>query len=316
MLAWVMLRDQLLTYAQHKVHPQVRGWLSEAAITANLAEEVDEALERLQSNALAAEFRHYCPVAGARVEDYKNRMLEVDNLELLTGIRFLGGDLTQPFVDVVFQSEAVLTAEQLGAVREAIRQAFAVFQPERARFYLSSHQPRFSEDGDKRLIAAPLGAMLRTRPEHLSRVHLRRATSLTFYPRYTALYDQLHSERPELLEVAGAESEEAMRAYLDEGGLFEVFVDDQWAGVTAVFRSVDTGLSGFCVAEIVLAGAFRGRGLGSAVQIRLAEALVQRGAQESDILFGTVGEVNVAARRTALRAGRTDLGGHAWVPLA
>lgn len=310
------MTDRLLAYAQHKVHPLVRTWLSAETVEANLRGELEEDLERSRSDALAAEFAHYCPVAGARAEDYKNRLLNVGGLELLTGIRFLGGDMAQPFVDVMYQSEAVLTSEHLGAVQDAIRQEFAVFQPVRTRFYVPSQLPSFSENGDKRLIAAPLGMMLaQPEPSGLERVSLARATTLAFYSRYAGLYRQLQADHPELRTVVRTESEEDMQAYLEAGHLLEVFVDGAWAGVTAVFADVNAGLSGFCVAEIVLGGAFRGQGLGGSVQLQLASQLVEGGARGDELLFGTIGALNTPARRTALRAGRVDLGGHVWVPL-
>ncbi len=66
-----MLQDRLLAYAQYKVHPLVRTWLDAETGEANLWSELEGALERLYSDALAAEFRHHCRVAGARAEDYK-----------------------------------------------------------------------------------------------------------------------------------------------------------------------------------------------------------------------------------------------------
>lgn len=311
-----MVHDRLLTYAEHKVHPQARTWLGAETITANLRRELEGDLERLHSDALAAEFRHYCPVEGASADDYKNRLLSVGGLELLTGIRFLGLDMDQPFVDVVYQSEAVLTPEQLSATQDAIRREFAVFRPKRTRFYVPSGLPRFSADGDKRLIAAPLRMMLaQPAPETLDRVQVRGATSLTFYSEYAAIYGELYAERPELRAVARAESEADMQGYLKSGLLLEVFVEEAWAGVSAVYEDVNTGLSGLCVGEIVLAKAFRGQGLGSAVQRRLASQLLHQGTEPTTLLFGTIGEVNVRARRAAARAGRVDLGGQVWVSL-
>ncbi len=306
-----MIRDRLLTYAQHKVHPQVRTWLDAEVIEKNLQSELEGDLERFSSDALATEFQHHCPVAGAAAEDYKNRLLTVGGLELLVGIRFLGLDMNEPFVDVMYH--AALTPEQLSAVQDATELEFAVFKPKRTRFYVSSHQPPLTGDGDKRLIAAPLGVMLaQPKPGTFGRVELRQATSLAFYPDYAATYHDLHTEYPELRAVARLESEDDLQGYLGEGHLFEIFVDGAWAGVTAVFEDVNTGLSGFCMAEIVLTGAFRGQGLGRAVQLQLAAQLAEQGAGRDELLFGTIGAVNVAAQRTALGAGRVDLGGHVW----
>ena len=168
----------------------------------------------------------------------------------------------------------------------------------------------------KRLLAAPLGVIL-AQPEAktLRRVTLKRATSPAFYGDYAAIYEELLAEHPELQEVVRLESEADMQTYLDEGYVFEVFVDDCWAGLTAVLEDVQTGLSGLCVMEIVLARAFRAQGFGSAVQRRLAAALVAAEVAQDVLLFGTIGENNLPARRAAARAGRVDLGGRIWVTL-
>ena len=320
MLMFRVMRDRFLAYAQNEVHPLVREWLSAETIRANLLEELDADLERLKSDALAAEFQHHCPVAGASADEYKNRVVEVDGLTLLTGIRFLGLDLQKPFVDIIYSSmyssEAALSPEQLSAVKDAIRKAFSVFGPRRFRFYSPSNQPRFAKGGDKRLLAAPLGVMLaQPEAETLRRVTLKRATSLAFYGDYAAMYEELLAEHPELQEVVRLEPEADMQTYLGEGYVFEIFVDGHPAGLTAVLEDVQTGLSGLCVMEIVLAKAFRAQGFGSTVQRRLAAALVAAGVAQDVLLFGTIGENNLPVRRAAARAGRVDLGGRVWVTL-
>ena len=307
-----MTETRLLRYARHRVHPQVRAWLGDEAVERNLIEELEGDLERLRSDTLAAEFQGYCPVDGAETDNYKNRVLEVGGLELLTGIRFLGGDLTRPFVDVLYASEPTLTPEQLEGVQHAVRAEYAVFRPERSRFYCPSQGPRYSATGDKRLLVAPLGVMVSSTDAD-PRVTLRRAESLAFYSRYTAVYDELYAERPELREVVRVEGEDDMQEYLGAGHLFEMFVGDVWAGVAAVYRDVNAGVGGFCVGEVVLAGAFRGKGWGSAVQGGLARRLLEGGARPGELLFGTLGETNVPARRAAEKAGRIDVGGHVWV---
>ena len=94
-----------------------------------------------------------------------------------------------------------------------------------------------------------------------------------------------------------------------------IFVDGTWAGVCAVFENARAGIHGFCFGEIVLDPTFRGKGLGSLVQQRLAAQLIARGENESSLLFGTIGAVNHPARRAAARAGRLDLGGLVWLDL-
>ncbi len=305
---------RLLGYAQHKVHPQVRVWSDAATITVNLQEELAGDRERLESDALAAQFSHHCRVDGAKQDDYKNRLRNVGGLELLTGIRFRGLDMAQPFVDVIYLSKPAPSLEELEDIKAFIRRDYALFKPKRLRLYEASQLPPLPGEGDKRLVAAPLQVVL-GQPAPSVRVELKEAASLSFYPEYAAIYAQLHAENPELIPVTRAESEEDLQGYLEHGNLFDILVGGLWAGVCAVFTDVASGIRGFCFGEIILAPIFRGQGLGSTVQHRLAHTLVTRGEDPNAFLFGTIGSVNLPALRAAARAGRLDLGGHVWLGL-
>lgn len=106
-----------------------------------------------------------------------------------------------------------------------------------------------------------------------------------------------------------------MQDCIQSGYVFEVFVDGLWTGVIgAERRDNEFGLLGFGVTEMVLNSAARGQGLGCAVQVRLAEALKPLG-EPSDLLYGTIGAENPPMLKTALRAGRLDVGGYVWVSL-
>lgn len=292
----------------------MREWAHEHSITSALQEELQGDLERLSSNTLAALFEHHCPVAGAHPDDYKNRLLHVGGLELLTGIRFRGLDMAQPFVDVLYQSEVLLTPEQLVAIRDALRRAYAVFTPKRLRVYQSSQYPPLPGDGDTRLVAAPLRVIAQEAPAS-PRLVLRPSRTLEFYPKYAEIYARLHAERPELIPVARAESKEDLESYLEAGNLFDMLVDGAWAGTCAVFADVASGVRGFCFGEIVLDPAYRGQSLGSVAQGNLARLLIERGDAADTFLFGTIGAVNHGALRAASKAGRLDLGGLVWLDL-
>lgn len=101
-----------------------------------------------------------------------------------------------------------------------------------------------------------------------------------------------------------------LRSYLAEGTLFEVFVDDEWAGIVAAFQAAEKGVSGYCVGEIVLKREFRGKRLGLAVQRKFVEKLDETRGR---VLWGTIGAANTPAIRTAKRCGRVDVGGYYWV---
>jgi GNAT superfamily N-acetyltransferase len=142
---------------------------------------------------------------------------------------------------------------------------------------------------------------------------LRLSQNLDFYPRYAAMYQTLYTERPWMPDISRQESLEDMQEYLDKGWLYEVFVDDAWAGVTAASSGCEVGAKGYYMIEIALDTPFRGQGLGVVLQRKLAKLLAEKSSDTSNALFGTIGAVNVPMQKTAVRVGRVDVGGHYWV---
>lgn len=109
-----------------------------------------------------------------------------------------------------------------------------------------------------------------------------------------------------------AESMQDLAALAKAGTLFDVLVDGWWAGVLAADPGVAHGLRGATVIELLLDPAVRGRGYGPHLSTLLARHLP---LPDDQILFGTVHIDNTPAYRSALRAGRVDVGGEVLVPL-
>lgn len=205
---------------------------------------------------------------------------------------------------------------QVDEIKAVIQEEFSVFKPKLARFCQPSHlEYQFLNGiGDKRFLAAPLSTMLELpKPENLDRIKLVRSQNLDFYPRYAAIFDQLYLERSWLAEVSRMETLEDMKSYLEEGVTFEVFLDGNWAGITSFDRSCEHGLSGWYTNEIVLEKHARGQGIGTSLQRIVAQTLLQHSqTTKNDLLWGTIGAVNMPMLKTATRAGRVDVGGWYW----
>jgi L-amino acid N-acyltransferase YncA len=311
-------KSDWLVWAVDQVHPQLKVWYSQAQLESNLTAQLERDLDWLEN--LGEGFERNMPVAGATPAMYNHRVLEVAGMQVMLGIRFRGGDISIPFVDLVRSSHEITTPAQVEAICDLVRQEFAIFKPLMVRFYQPAHL-EFQIDvpgssGDKRVLAAPLTTMLEhSKPDGLERVILRRAETLEFYEQYAETYASIYQERPWLPTESTPESLEDMREYLETGHVFEVLVDGQWAGITgADHRSDEFALRGFVVLEMLLAKFARGQGLGAAVQYRLAEAL-QTSAAPEDVLYGTIGSNNPPMLKTAARVGRVDLGGWIWVDL-
>jgi L-amino acid N-acyltransferase YncA len=312
-------KSDWLEWAVDQVHPQLKTWYSQAQLESNLTDQLERDLDRLEN--LGEGFERNMPVPGATPAMYNHRVNEVAGMQAMLGIRFRGGDTTIPFVDLVRSSQAITTAAQVEAFCGLVRQEFSIFKPLMVRFYQPAHL-EFQFDlpgssGDKRVLAAPLTTMLaHPKPEGLERVSLRRAETLEFYERYAETYAAIYQERPWLPHESNTHSLEDMQEYLEVAQVFEIFVDDQWAGITGGEpHSDEFALKGFVVIEMLLAKFARGQGLGAAVQYRLAEAL-QPSSQPIDVLYGTIGSNNPPMLKTAARVGRVDLGGWIWINLA
>jgi L-amino acid N-acyltransferase YncA len=304
-----------LAWAVDQVHPQISTWYSQSQLEANLSEQLECDLDWLET--LGEDFYQDLPVPGATSELYNHRVFEVTGMQVMLGIRFRGGDLAVPFVDLVRSSRAITSAVQVEAICDLVRHEFAIFKPLMVRFY----QPTYLDfqfdlpgsSGEKRVLAAPLNTIsAHPKPTGLGRVQLHPAETLGFYERYVETYATIYRERPWLPNEAAPESLEDMQEHLETGHVFEVFVDGQWAGITGVaHRSGEFALRGFVVVEMLLATFARGQGLGAAVQYRLVEALQTLSSPE-DVLYGTIGSNNPPMLKTAARV---DLGGWIWVDL-
>jgi hypothetical protein len=284
-----------------------------------LSRQLDHDLDWLSQ--LGEKFERNMPVVGATPDMYNHRVCDVAGMHVMMGIRFRGRDRTQPFVDLVRANVAMTDVSQIHAIADWVKEAFVVFKPLKVRFFQPSHIP-FPMDhalvatGDKRVLAAALSDMRSgDKPAGYERVTLKRAQSMDFYEPYAAAYAAVHRERPWLPSQAEAMAMDQAQDCIQTGYVFEVFVDGVWAGVVgAEKRDDEFGLQGFVVTEMVLSGSARGQGLGCAVQVRLAEALQPLG-EPSDLLYGTIGAENPPMLKTALRAGRLDIGGYMWVSL-
>jgi hypothetical protein len=71
---------------------------------------------------------------------------------------------------------------------------------------------------------------------------------------------------------------------------------------------------GLQVVEIVLTRAARGQGLGPAVHQRFARRVAAD--DPATIIMGTISAKNAPSLRTALRAGRMEIGAWHWIDLA
>lgn len=295
------------------VPPPLRGWADEAQILAGAREFLAPLSERLDDPELSEAFFGHCPVAGACAEDYRTRTLPLDGFgRIWAGIRFKGGDMAQPFIEVA--ADFTLDAEALAALGPLLSATFAVFRPRALRAW------RFEADGlppwpaselDQTYYVAPLAQVVAgDRPAAPTDFRVPRATHLDWYDTLAADFADYQAAHPALADEIRFETRADLEACLEAGLLFEAHMGGTLAGVIAFDREPFFGLPAFLVREELLLAPFRGRGLGTWLQRLAAEQL-----PADHWLFGTIHARNTPSRRTAAANGRVPLLSSYFVPL-
>lgn len=308
--------EQFLDYTLQQTHPLIQSWYTPDDIRDHWRADIERDASEFFTDEFAGSFARNCEILKVPAEHFRHRLLETSTRRMIAGIRFFGMDLNRPFIEVAQLSKPVGSDSDRDEITKLLRSEFSMFNPTRWHVYQSSHLAyQFALcEADKRYMVGKLQTINELpKPEGFERVRLEMATSLDWYTRYAAMYETLFSQRPWMPDISRQESLEDMQDYLSKGWLYEVFVDDTWAGVTAVSPGFEVGAKGHYMIEIVLDTPFRGHGLGVALQRKLASLLAAKSADEATALFGTIGAVNTPMLKTALRVGRVDVGGRYWV---
>lgn len=273
-----------------------------------LARWLDEALDRIDDELFGERFARTCPVPGRRPADYRHRLLigSGDDPTLLAGIRFKGGDLAWPFVDLFAWDRPVEGQRAWARLCERVRAEFAAFAPRhlRLRWPGSDRPPLRPEDlePDLRLVAERL-EHLRTRPRPWGEaaVDVRVAHDLAFFDEYQAAHAAWRAQAGPLGGEVSPESEPDLDRCIQTGAVVCLFHGERWAGLMAASRASDRAVDGFCVRELFLDAPVRGRRRAATLQRRLVDQLPDSGR---DCLWGTIHHTNEPSLRTAARCGR------------
>ena len=307
----IHLEHELTEYALGQAHPLVHTWLGDQ-LRQDLQKSTSLMIALITDDEAARSFSETMSVLGLPPEPFKAQLLEIDDHRFLAQIHFTDRSGKLPYVEVYRASTPLGAIDAPGVLRK-LSDHFDVFLPRRIRFFHSAHLPLRTPSTwvDQHFLAARAqGIAARAISPGFERIVLRRPQNLDFYPRYVEAYEQMFAARPQLRGQVRIEPEKSLANCLEQGLLYEIHVDGDWAGIVAASRETIAGVTGCYMNEIVLQGAARGRGLGSAVHQHFAKAVAAE--NPSSVITGMIASVNVPSLKTAMGAGRIEIGAWRW----
>lgn len=286
-----------------RVPPAFAQWRDPAVIEREWDEEFGVQLGRCTDMGHAKSFAGL--IGRGAPADYLQRVIDVDGAQVLCGVRFLGGDAAQPFVDVIAWTGA---CPPLARVAEAVVGAYGVFDVRCARvFDAGTGAPSVGDGwrvrGDQAVCGAPLGVVAQSDAGRGSAsVELEDAQPDEADAFVREAYAAFRARSVELAERVPPTDLEGLAECEGKGRLSWWLIDGARAGLIAVSRETWFGLDGYLVMEEVVSGAHLGRGSAALAQRALARELA---LESPDLtLFGTIDCANEASLRTAARVGR------------
>jgi hypothetical protein len=307
-----------VSYECSTTSESVRSWYSRDELLLNHL----DALRHSVSQTTGPAWRSRFGDAGVATEAVAGRVVAADGDErVFAAAHPSAGAGSEPLIAALHRTFSFRSTEHVLEWSARLAAVFAPAGARRVRYYEPSGAPSPVEVASRvepahRLIAG-LNARLRraAAPAGAERIRLEAPRDLSFFDRYSAIYDEFWSATPDLREYVWKETREDMEKYRSQGGLFLAYADgargDDWCGVIAAERRAEAGLRGWHTRERVFDARTRGTGLGAAIIHRFAETLP---AEEGDALFGMIHPRNQSSLRTALRSGRVDIGGYWLVP--
>lgn len=290
--------------------------LGKSELKKRIHKDLIQSFRYMNEDKFGKSFYDYCKIAGSDFEDYKYRSINTEFGEIISSIRFLGGDLNKPFVFIVHKDFRIDSEKQIKALGKILKEEYKLFKPQRIRWYSPDTEIFFDNKdikGDLIYIYQFINRLKKEEfPSNFDKVRLKNADSLKWYKEYQKNYENLNQINPEFIEMAGMESRQTFRRLMKKGLLFEIMIDNQWAGIIAADKSSEKYFKGYVIFEELLTEKFRGRHFATAVQRHLIEKL---GSDNQEMLYGTIHAQNTPSQKTAYKAGRKKAGSYIFAKI-
>jgi len=257
-------------------------------------------------------YRNFFPYASPA--DFQEKQL-VTSKKFLAGIRFIGGNAKEPFIDVL-PSWKITTESEILEIIYLIKKEFRVFEPKYLQLWVEPSfekhpYTKISFQVARRVICGFIGEL--DVQAELSDLEIKLSTvdDDHYYNWYQSVYADFHEKNPNLVNWVPCNSKEEMDESKSQKLLFWIYVNGKKAGIIGGCKSTLLGVNALYMDEILLTDAFKGKGLAPQVQKIYLAAICDR----FDLVWGTIDAKNIPSTRTALRVGRKIVRSEIFLPL-
>ncbi|WP_288475055.1 N-acetyltransferase [uncultured Pantoea sp.] len=237
---------------------------------------------------------------GLPQHTFLQRELSINGQRYLTGPRYLGGDLAQPFIDIVARD-----GELDHTVASAIMQAWQALSPLKLRILLPASAPDIGVTDQLVFVSDPASSCGPDDPA-LSLVTASRRDYPVCMTAINRAYRTSWHKLPHLRGQLLATSSQELRDDIAGGHVCLIVWQGRVAGLMICVPRRLAFMEGFQIMDEVITPAFQGRGLAARAQRCLQQQLSQRYGPAA-LLTGTILPGNLPSLRSAQNAGRRCL---------
>lgn len=270
-----------------------------------LRQEIESEIHSLSELAEADVYKkryHFFKIDQTSPEDFRERIVMLDSERfLMAGIRFRGLNVNRPMIGIVANFN-IHSPEDLQLISKKLKAEFALFRPQTFMFKMSAHLvPNPTLLADRFTVAGLLTEIVANKlADRSEKIELKALDHSNFYPVYLEEYQIFHQKNPSLIDEVKAESLEDFQEAMSNRLCFEIFINNERAGIIAGTKLAYYGQSGVCILEEILYDRYKGQGFGPYIQKAFAEQI----AHDYKILWGTISHLNQPSLKTALKNSR------------
>lgn len=234
---------------------------------------------------------------GLPQHTFLQRELTINGQRYLTGPRYLGGDPSQPFIEIVARDGPIDYA-----VADAIMQAWQPLKPLKLRILLPASHPDIGLTDQLIFISDP-AALASPHDEGISLVKAGRKDYPACIQAINHAYRASWHMLPHLRDQLMASSRQELREDIAGGHVLLIVWQGMVAGLMICVPRRLTFIEGFQIMDEVIMPAYQGRGLAARAQQRLLQQLHHHYGEKA-LLTGTILPGNTPSLRSAENAGR------------